>query len=251
MPRTNQTNNNYVCRPGCLAGFNKLQALHAHRTQSPACKALFRESIKKQIEADIAQQQLLKAPVEEPHAQLPDQPLMIDEDGPDNYMDWQPDMIQDGVPNDEQPVERSLSPLDRRSPSPLPPPDLETPDEDEEIRVAEVFDTQQESREIIEEFPTAAGTIVAHEPSYFTSVLQKHLNDHGENIYYPFANSIDWELAAWMHESGLTVTEMDRFLSTQYVSLESRFDLIRLFLTSVDSTKASILQEYSSAAYTN
>jgi hypothetical protein len=169
------------------------------------------------MEARIARQQLLEPPIEEP--QGPDPPLMIDEEGPDNHMDWEPEMTQDDPLNDEQPVARSPSPPAPRSPSPLPPPDLETTDEGEEIRVAEVPDAQQEAREIIEEFPTAAGTIVAHEPSYFASVLQTHINDHGDNIYYPFANSIDWELAAWMHESGLTVTEMDRFLSTQYVSL--------------------------------
>jgi hypothetical protein len=235
MPRANKKSNNYICSPGCLVGFNKLQALHAHRTQSLTCNAIFRESIQKANKAEIARQQVLEAPVEGP--QVADEPLMMEADGLDDHMDWQPDISQDDPLNqpDEQPASQS--------PSPPPPPDLEIPDEREEVRVAEVPNAQEDLREIIEEFPTPAGTVVAQEPSYFASVLQKHLNDHGENIYYPFANSINWELAAWMHESGLTVTEMDRFLSTQYVSLESKLDLIQLFLTSVDSTKASIIQE--------
>lgn len=43
------------------------------------------------------------------------------------------------------------------------------------------------------------------------------------NVYYPFADSRDWEMAQWLTLSGLSMLKIDKFLSTQLVcpSLDS------------------------------
>ncbi len=38
------------------------------------------------------------------------------------------------------------------------------------------------------------------------------------NIYYPFASKEDWEVAAWLIESGLSMGEIDKFLKLAFVS---------------------------------
>ena len=37
------------------------------------------------------------------------------------------------------------------------------------------------------------------------------------NAYYPFANETDFELGAWLHESGLPMEKIDEFLKLKYV----------------------------------
>jgi hypothetical protein len=106
-----------------------------------------------------------------------------------------------------------------RSPSPPPPANLEAPDERQEVPVAQARDPSYISDEIIEQFPTPAGKVVAKDLSYFGTIFEKRMRRYNENIYYPFANSIDWDLGAWMHESGMAMAEMDRFLATEYVSV--------------------------------
>lgn len=38
------------------------------------------------------------------------------------------------------------------------------------------------------------------------------------NIYYPFVSKEDWEVAAWLIESGLSMAEIDKFLNLPFVS---------------------------------
>ncbi|KAG9054398.1 hypothetical protein FS842_005248 [Serendipita sp. 407] len=39
------------------------------------------------------------------------------------------------------------------------------------------------------------------------------------NIFYPFANEVDFELGLWLHESGLSISKIDSFLKLQYVQV--------------------------------
>ena len=39
-----------------------------------------------------------------------------------------------------------------------------------------------------------------------------------ENVYYPFLSKEDWEVAAWLIQSGLSMSEIDKFLKLVFVS---------------------------------
>lgn len=46
-----------------------------------------------------------------------------------------------------------------------------------------------------------------------------HTQEHKSNIFYPFANPWDWEISWWITLSGLSMLEVDKFLSMQLVGL--------------------------------
>lgn len=48
----------------------------------------------------------------------------------------------------------------------------------------------------------------------------EHLQTAGKgNLFYPFANDVDFDLGTWLHESGLSRSKIDEFLKLKYVSL--------------------------------
>lgn len=46
-----------------------------------------------------------------------------------------------------------------------------------------------------------------------------------ENVYYPFASKGDWEMAAFLLRSGMSMALIDDFLKLQFVSSTSLFNL--------------------------
>lgn len=56
-----------------------------------------------------------------------------------------------------------------------------------------------------------------------TNLLQKMDKDQfaeerQENIYFPFASRMEWDLASWLSTGGLSQKEVDSFLKLDYVS---------------------------------
>jgi hypothetical protein len=51
---------------------------------------------------------------------------------------------------------------------------------------------------------------------FYDGVRNLHTDGNG-NMYYPFANEIDFELAAWLSDSGLSRSKIDAFLNLKYV----------------------------------
>lgn len=45
-----------------------------------------------------------------------------------------------------------------------------------------------------------------------------HAEERRSNTFYPFASRGDWELASWLYNSGLSMAEIDKFLSLEFVS---------------------------------
>lgn len=94
----------------------------------------------------------------------------------------------------------------------------ETPD----TREADGFDDQhcpvdEDGGDIVEEYHPGAGEVIQNERPHFRAVLNERLH-RNDNIYHPFQNEQEWELATWMHESGLPVSKMDEFFKLKYVS---------------------------------
>lgn len=73
---------------------------------------------------------------------------------------------------------------------------------------------------IIDYFPGAAGIVDQAGTKFIDGFDQDMFSDirNSENLYYPFADRPEWELAEFLLTSGLSMTAIDRFLSLILVS---------------------------------
>jgi hypothetical protein len=68
-----------------------------------------------------------------------------------------------------------------------------------------------------EEIDSNAGQVIWITPSAFH--LQRMLQEtlyHG-NIHYPFSSEKEWKMAQWLHQSGVSLAKIDKFLRLSYV----------------------------------
>lgn len=81
--------------------------------------------------------------------------------------------------------------------------------------------TQDDDSLIQEVFPNA-GKVHQNVRTTLATLFdeRQELND---NLYYPFSSQTDWELAAWLHESGLPTEKIDGFLKLKYVGVITCF----------------------------
>lgn len=63
-----------------------------------------------------------------------------------------------------------------------------------------------------------AATVIKYGVPPYRTLYQKQIGVGKGNIFYPLAGEDEWTMAAWMHQSQLSVSAMDRFISLQYVS---------------------------------
>lgn len=202
--------------------FDKPQALSSHRAQIKQCNHVWRRSIKKEMIARVRQQRQLSVGST---TEVEDELRLESSFGAsstveidvlyDNPVDWHQDMQQMDISTPD--VEEGLPPRSLARQDVL-------PEDEEELYSSTTFSSMAPAQEIIEPFPGPAGRIVAYATPYFREILDKCMNEHGENIYYPFANSVDWELADWLHES-TTKTDIDKFLHNPYVSIYLSIDV--------------------------
>jgi hypothetical protein len=69
----------------------------------------------------------------------------------------------------------------------------------------------------VEEIYESAGQGYGQQETSFKA-LHKHQLERGQgNIYYLFSCYQDFELAVWLHESGLSQTQIDKYLKLAYV----------------------------------
>lgn len=73
------------------------------------------------------------------------------------------------------------------------------------------------SSSIDDVFEDAGSVIGLHTPP-FVRLLSRQQRVSEGNIYYPFAGPLDWELAAWLHDSHLSQQQIDKFVRLRYVS---------------------------------
>lgn len=50
-----------------------------------------------------------------------------------------------------------------------------------------------------------------------TMDLDQHADNRKTNLFYPFADKMDWEVARFIHDTSLTQQQIDRFLKLDYV----------------------------------
>jgi len=82
-----------------------------------------------------------------------------------------------------------------------------------------VDDTAAESNEpvAVEEIYKNAGQGYGQQETSFQALHKQQLEKGQGNIYYPFSCYQDFELAVWLHESGLSQTQIDKYLKLTYV----------------------------------
>ncbi|KIM22688.1 hypothetical protein M408DRAFT_78738, partial [Serendipita vermifera MAFF 305830] len=73
----------------------------------------------------------------------------------------------------------------------------------------------------VETYPDA-GFVYETDDPHISKESRKLRSMGGDEMYYPFANDIDFELAAWLHDSGLSRSKIDEFLKLKYVSVQAR-----------------------------
>lgn len=74
-----------------------------------------------------------------------------------------------------------------------------------------------EEEDIFDEHPDA-GHIYERIPPPFQNIAKDHVDLGQGNLYYPFSCREEWEVARWLHESGLTQRQIDKFFHLEYVS---------------------------------
>jgi hypothetical protein len=226
--RTHQT---FICDPGCSKIFNSEKGLTSHRTQSARCDKLFRMRVDNEIMAKRRKNRS-QTSVSDNDEDVPpsDVEILADvADVPDHAGLEEAELYQQAFNNDDlgngndnndppSPQLESSPPSPRRSesppPSPIPP---RNPDLHEEILVDESNTHSEPSQDIRVEFPRPAGIILGKRHSQFQAIQEKLRESAGDNIYYPFASEMDWELAAFLQESGMPMAQIDRFLKLPYV----------------------------------
>lgn len=87
-----------------------------------------------------------------------------------------------------------------------------------------------------DELPNAAPTWGAGKTFMGRFDLDDFADQHKENLYYPFASKEDWEMAAFLLRSGMSMALIDDFLSLQFVGTSLFILEIHLF-TSIDRLK--------------
>jgi hypothetical protein len=74
---------------------------------------------------------------------------------------------------------------------------------------------------LYEELYEGAAQIQTHGAAPFYVMLEEQQRIGQNNHYYPFAGEKEWELACWLHSSGLSWSHIDSFIKLKFVSPHS------------------------------
>jgi len=69
----------------------------------------------------------------------------------------------------------------------------------------------------VEEIYKNAGQGYGQQETLFRALHKQQLERGQGNIYYPFSCYQDFKLAVWLHESGLSQMQIDKYLKLAYV----------------------------------
>lgn len=181
----------YRCTLPCDRSFPTPRALVSHRLNKPICRVRWDQFL-----ADLAPYENQQLSEDEDQDMLPDNPpapgppamtLCVDDNDNDNdsLNEWS---------------EEDLAPLGTRY------------DVEPEPRLGE-----PEATSAFVEYFLGSGQIIDHEDSPFDEWRQD-IGQMSHSRYYPFAGEKEWAVACWLHESGLSLEKINRFLHLQYVS---------------------------------
>jgi hypothetical protein len=139
------------------------------------------------------------------------------------------DPMDDGQPIVDEGDENPLAGVEGDGMQPYEPnPDVPARDPEEQAvdPGEQRIDPQQEARgrpadanaaHVIEDLYPNAAAVVATAASTFSALYDEQMKTGDGNIYYPFTRRMEWELAQWLHKSGISRARIDEFMKLGYV----------------------------------
>ena len=89
-------------------------------------------------------------------------------------------------------------------------------------------------------FPGAAQTFGKGQTFFDKFNADKFCNHRRENLYYPFASRLEWQLALWLLRSGVSMAATDAFLSLKIVSFPLNFSVTPIVHRVLSRSKSCI-----------
>jgi hypothetical protein len=83
--------------------------------------------------------------------------------------------------------------------------------------------------ELLTEYFAGAAKVTGHTQPRWEKVLELQRKRGSGNVYFPFKSQAEWELATWMHDADLTISDIDAYLGLHQVS-PTRCILILMFI---------------------
>lgn len=122
-----------------------------------------------------------------------------------------------------------------------PPPPAHTPGNDAQKVVPS---------ELLTEYYSGAAKITGHMQPQWEKVLELQRERGGGNVYHPFKSQAEWELATWMHDTGLAMSDINAYIDLNYVSPTQNI-LIFIHMSLIVSGTKPIIQDCSRIAQTD
>jgi DNA-binding transcriptional MerR regulator len=72
--------------------------------------------------------------------------------------------------------------------------------------------------ELLTEYFAGAAKVTGHTQPRWEKVLELQRKRGGGNVYFPFKSQAEWELATWMHDTGLTISDINAYLDLNQAS---------------------------------
>ena len=200
---TPATTKRFHCTAPCRKRFQSYGALSSHRTQSLNCQRRWERHLETKSKT-VAPDAIDNTPDTAVPPENPPNVAHIEED-----MGWEPPFY---IPADfSMDVSLEVS-MDRLVGSAS----VET----ESLQEAPGVDgsaAKSNGPVAVEEIYKNAGQGYGQQETLFQALRKQQLERGQGNIYYPFSCYQDFELAVWLHESGLSQTQIDKYLKLAYV----------------------------------
>ncbi len=200
---TPATTKRFHCMAPCRKRFQSYGALSSHRTQSLNCQQRWEQHLKTKSKV-VAPDMIDNTPDTVVPPEHSRNVAHIEED-----MGWE---LPFYIPADfSMDVSLEVS-MDRSVGS--------APVEMESLQEASGVDgsaAKSNKPVAVEEIYKNTGQGYGQQETLFRALHKQQLERGQGNIYYPFSCYQDFELAVWLHESGLSQTQIDKYLKLAYV----------------------------------
>lgn len=230
----------------CQRTFKSLQGLGAHRTQYKPCRLAWEEYLE-QFDEDPRPQPAFTLEDDDDDVMNLQADDAFDDPGPLPLpgMDWQPIRAEDeeSVASSCSNKVKSVCGTSDSDNSDAESGEGDGSDDDfEHADQEKPMDDANEENQVIDYYDPPPGAIIGHKEGRFTSLLNSPQRVAAMGIHYPFANEEEFELANWMHESGMPMSRMDSFLKLRYVG----YTFCSLYLSNLpkDSSTTTLIQKW-------
>jgi hypothetical protein len=76
--------------------------------------------------------------------------------------------------------------------------------------------------ELLTEYYVGAAEVTGYTQPQWEKVLELQQKRGGGNVYHPFESQAEWELATWIHDTSLAMSDIDAYVKLKHVSPTQR-----------------------------